>query len=222
MGQLALMAIGTGISFISSMQQASAQEDYGKAQQDIANRQAENARVIAERNAVIRSDEAKYAGARGREQAVQEEAVALKRARETRRQTDQRVSGARAAAGASGGGGSSVFDLIDDIVETGELNAGMDLFEGRSRASLLRSEAGLVEYEGTRDAEMIRYGGATDSSLIRSQGSLARFDSNIKASATRSSAYADLFSGGMDISSKYKPKAETIRWNQGGSSYWYR
>lgn len=218
-----ISAAGAGMSFISSMQQASAMEDQGKAQQEIYNLQAKNAQTVAERNAMIRADEAKYSSARDREQAIQEEAVGLKRAKETRRQTDLQISKGRAAAGASGGGVTdpTVLDMIDDVFETGELNARNELFEGQSRASLLRSEAGLTDYMGERDSEMIRYGGATDSNLLTAQGGLARYEGKASASAKRGEAVGTLFDGMSSIATKYKPKDLNAGYIPGQSSRWY-
>lgn len=220
---IALMAIGTGLSVFSQMQQASAAEEQGRAQQEIYNMQARNTQAVAERNALIRADEAKYAATRKKEQAVQEEAVGLKRAKETRRQTALRLSSAAATAAASGAGGNdpTVAGLFDDLIETGELNARTELYEGQSAASMLRSDAGLTEYMGERDAEMIRYGGQSESSLMRYQGGVAGYEGKATAQAKRTAAAGSLFEGMSNIATKYKPKMETINWNQGGSSSWY-
>lgn len=214
---IGLMIAGTAISAISMMQQASAAEDAGRAQEQAMQIQADNARKVAERNALIRSDEAKFAAARQREQAVQEDAAAIKRAKEVRRQTNIRVSSARAA-GAAGGGAVSdptVLDIIGDIVETGELGAQSEMFEGKSRSSLLRSQAALTEYQGERDAELIKYQGATDSNYLTYQGSVGRYEGDVKASALRTKAATTAMEGASSIAGKYAPKGEAISWNSG-------
>lgn len=221
-----LTAVGTGVSFLSQMQQASALEEQGAAQQAIYNMQAKNAQTIAERNALIRADEAKYSSARQREQAVQEEAAGLKRAKEVRRQTELRISSGRAAAGASGGGVTdpTVLDLIDNVLETGELNAKTELFGGQAQASLLRSQADLTDYMGERDAEMIRYGGATDANLLTAQGGMSKYEGEMKASSTRSAAVGTLFDGASDVATKYKPKlsgSSTYYPSSGTTVNWY-
>ncbi len=221
---MTMMAIGTGVSFLSQMSQASAMEDQAAAQQQIYNLQAKNAQTIAERNALIRSDEAKYASARQREQAIQEEAAGLKRAKEVRRQTDLRISAGRAAAGASGGGVTdpTILDLIDGSFETGELNARTELFEGQSQASLMRSQADLTDYMGERDAEMIRYGGATDANLLTAQGSMAKYEGDVKASGQRMEAVGTLFDGATSVATKYKPKGyNSMTGSMGASSSYF-
>lgn len=212
-----LMAIGTAVTAFSTIKSGMDAATMGEAQQEIHNMQAENANKVAERNALIRSDEAKYKAARQREDATQADAEAQRKAKEIRRQTDIRVSNARAAAGGSGAGATdpTALDTYGDLEGDGEFNALTALYEGNSRSSLLRSQANLTEYQGNQDAEMIRYGGQTDSDLMRYRGEVSAFEGNQKQSQSYYDAVGTGLSGAgkiaqyessQSIANKYKPK----------------
>lgn len=212
-----LMAIGSAVTAFSTIKSGMDAAAMGEAQQEIYNMQAQNAQKVADRNALIRSDEAKYNAERQREEAIQEGAASQRRAKEIRRQTNLKVSSAKARAGASGAGATdpTALDIYSDLEGDGEYNALTALYEGNSRASLLRSQANLTEYQGAQDAEMIRYGGQTDSDLMRYRGEVSAFEGNQKKSQSYLSAAGTGFSsagkiaeyeGSRSIENKYKPK----------------
>lgn len=223
MGALAVPLQIASVAFtaFSSFQAAGAAEEQGKAQQAIYNMQAQNARTVAERNALIATDEANYSAANQRVQAGQEQSSSQRAAQEHRRQTTLAASSARAKAAASGGGAldPTVLDEIGNIEGFGEFTALTDLYEGNSTAGLLRDQAGLTEYQGKRNAEIIKYGGASDANLLNYQGQVASFDAKQKAQSARTSAIGTIFEGGTNIATKYAPK-NYIDWNQGGRTYY--
>ena len=182
----------------------------GQAADEVAKMQAQNAQVVADRNALIARDQANYSAARQREQAGQEEAASQRAAQIKREQTKVNISNARAEAGASGAGvyDPTMLDITGDIAGKGELDALTSLYEGKSAASILRSQAGLTEYEGRNKSDMLLYQGAQDASLIRYQGKVAKQKSYMDAAATAI--------GGMSsVAGKYAPKSET--WASGQS-----
>lgn len=218
-----LMAAGTVLSAVGEIQAGQAAAAQGKAQQQIYDMQAANARAVAERNAQIAEDQSKYAAARDREQAGQEEAASQRAAKEKRRQTDIAISNVRAEAGASGAGvyDPTVLDIIGDVTEIGEYDALTSLYEGKSAASILRSKAALSEYEGRTQAGMIRYGGETNAQLLTYQGETARYEGNLAKQQSYMKAASTAIGGGANIASKYAPAKLNSGYIPGQSSRYY-
>lgn len=207
----ALSVASTAFAVVSQIQQGNIAEEQAKAQQQAYEMQAHNAQVVAERNALIAEDQAKYAAARDREQAGQEEAASQRAAKIKRKETELKISSARATAGASGAGAydPTVLDEIGNIAGAGEFDALTAMYEGKSASSLLRSQAALTEYQGKTQADMIRYGGATDASLLTYQGQNAAYGGAVAKQQAYSNAIGTAIGGASDayeISQKYSPK----------------
>lgn len=199
--------IGTAISAFSTMQQGSQAEEAAKAQQAVYDMQARNTQVVAERNALIREDEAEYNAARLEEEAGSTKAAGIRKSKEIRRLTDLKASAARARQGV---GDPTSLSIIGDITGDGEFNALTALYEGNSAASLLRSQAGLTRFTGGQDAQMIRYGGTSRADLLRYEGEVTAFKGEQAKSSSLAKAGGQLFSGVTSVASKYPPKPKLI------------
>jgi hypothetical protein len=220
MATVALLAVGTAITLFSGFKQASAMEKQGKQQQQIANMQAEQTRKVAERNALIIRDQAKFTAGAQTEKAKAEQASAQRAFLEQRRQTRLAQSRAKAAAGASGGGvgDPTALDIYGGLAQEGDFAAQTALFEGDSAASLLTSQAALTLYEGEQRAGMTEFGGAQQSDLLQFEGASAKYAADAKASSTRMKAVGDAASSvaSSSLMSKYAPATATT-----GGKYGY-
>lgn len=227
-----ISAASTVFSFISGMQDASAQEDYARQQQAIYEMQARNAQVVAERNAQIITDQANYQAALQEQQAGQERSASQRDAMEERRRRDLALSRARAVGAASSGDtlDPTSLNISGDIYSAGELNALNALWSGESAATGLETQAGLTRYQGETNADMTRYGGAVDSQLLNYQGAVTGYQGKQAASATRLNTFVNTAGSlaSSDLLNKYAPykpgvsptqrlsSGETIRWNTYG------
>ena len=216
MGITTLISVAsTAFSFFGGMQEASAAEAQAKQQQAIYNMQAQQAQVVAERNALIMEDQAKYEAAQMEAQGKSEQATAQRAAIEERRRKRVVQSKAQMLSASSGAGAldPGALDIVGDLEGEGEYNALAALYSGESAASALRSGATLRRYEGTEGAKMTRYGGLAEAQLLKYQGDVARSQGKMQASQARMSAYGSLAKGATSLSSKYAPKTESINWN---------
>lgn len=221
----------TAFGFIGGMQEASAQEAYGRQQQAIAEMQARNAKVVAERNAQIIRDQSEYAARSQEVQAGQERATAQREAMMKRRERDLVMSRARAV-GASSSGDTldpTALNLTGDLYETGEMNGLNALWSGDSLATTLESKAGLTRYEGETDAEMTRYGGNVDSQLLKYQGAVQNYQGQTAASSSRMKSFGTAFGGLASVKdapwnkyNTYKPGISPSQYVGGdvGTIYW--
>lgn len=125
--------VGTGLSAISSITGARAQEAQAKSQQNMLNYKAEQARV----------------------QAGQQRAASQRTAAEQRRRAAIVSSNARAAAATSGGSVSdpTVQNIIGNIEGEGEYRALTSLYQGEDAARGMETQANLWNYEGDQYAQ---------------------------------------------------------------------
>lgn len=202
------------------MQDASAQEEFGKQQQAILDMQARNAKAVAERNAQIQLDQANYEAARLREQGGQETAKSQREAEILRRQKKlaQSTAIARGAANSGDTLDPTSLDIYSGLEGEGEYNALSALYEGKSAGAFYNTSANLKEYEGKTTSDMTLYGGQTEAQLLRAQGATAAYEGSLRANSARRNAAGSIFSGGSSLLDKYAPKKNTIYWNQGGTS----
>lgn len=215
-----LMIATTALSVVSQMQAGRAAEAQAEQQANIYRQQAETTQKIAEYNAQMAEDEASYEAARLREQSIEEEAAGIREAKEKRRQTRLAASTARAKAGTATD--PTVMDIIGDIFEQGEYGAKTSLYEGKSAASLLRSQANLTEYQGQQEAEMARYEGAQKASLYGHQAGTALYEGATAKQQGYTSAVGTVLEGASNIASKYAP--DDIQWSDGTTTKtgkWY-
>lgn len=77
-----------------------------------------------------------------------ENALAQREAQERRRQSDLRISRAKAVAAASGGGQD--YSLLGDLEEEGELNALNSLWEGQEAAKGRQVQAASARFSGAQ------------------------------------------------------------------------
>ena len=185
----ALAGAGLALTVFSGFQQASAMEAQGRRQQEIAAQQAEQTRLVAERNALITQQNAEARAKELKRKAGQEQAASQRKMIEARRQGNLRLSRARAVAGASGAGVAdpTALDIYGGIAQETDFQAGTALFEGESAANLLRTQAAVTIYEGERKSEMLLYEGAQQADLATYQGQMANFSAQSQASAKRMS-----------------------------------
>jgi len=186
----ALAVVSPIMTVFSGFQEASAIEKQGKRQQEMANLQAQHTRDVAERNALIATDQAAYKAERLKTEAIQEQAIAQRSFIEKRRQSRLAESRAVAVAGASGGGvgDPTVLNIISELAGEGEFGAQSALFEGESAASLLNTEAALALYEGEQRSTNILYSGSEQAGLKEYEGASARYSSKVSARDTRIAA----------------------------------
>jgi len=221
MATVAMMAVGTVVSLFSGMQQASAIEQQGKQQQQIAAMQAEQTRLVAERNALIITDSAKHRAGQQTTLAGQERASSQRAFLEQRRQTALAVSRAKAVSGASGGGvgDPTSLDIYGGIVQEGEFGAQTALFEGESAASLLTSQAALTLYEGEQKAAMTHFSGSQQADLIQYQGDNALYSSKVSAKNTRTAAIGKAAVSAGNMMAKYDPSTSTGSYSTGSETW---
>lgn len=201
----------TAFSFISSMNEASNQKSMAAAQQRIYDMQAQNAQTVANRNAMIVNDRAKYDAANLKIQGGQEQASGQRAAIEQSRRAGLMRSAAIAEAGGTGGGAldPTVLDIMGQIGEKGQYNYDTALYEGNAKANIDTNQATLDIFQGKQQSDMIKYGGASDASMLTYKGDVAKYEGAIQSQATQMKAFGGLFEGGMDIASKYAPKTYT-------------
>ncbi len=208
---IALIVASTAFTAFSGMEQASAQKSASAAQQQIADMQAQNAQTVANRNALITTDNANADAAAQRVQAGQEQASAEGKAIEQDRQTKLMQSAAIAQAGGTGGDAldPTVLDIMGTIGQRGAYNEKSALYEGDANANLLNNQATLTQFQGKQQADMIKYGGDTQANLDRYQGDVANYEGAIQSQATQLKSYGSIFEGGTSIASKYAPPKST-------------
>lgn len=172
-----MLAIGgTVLSAAGAVQQGLAANANSKAQQQMLNSRAAQADLKAN----------------------DERALSQRRAGEDRRQAQLKSSRAMAVAAAGGGAtfDPSIINLMGDLAAEGEYNAGIETFEGETRARDLEFGADLDRFEGEQ---------------ARSAGKSAKRAGFIKAGST-------ILMNGSSLASKYGGGAtETIHWNDGTS-----
>lgn len=117
-----------------------------------------------------------------RSNAGQQQAASQRTAIADTQQATLAASKLIAAAGAGGGSGPQIQRLVADILAKGSYNAHMDIYNGEERARQLRADANATTYQGT----------------------LARIGSENKATALRTSATGDLFTGAGQTFSMYQ------------------
>ena len=210
----ALAVVSPIMTLFAGMQQASAQEKQGQRQQQIANQQAEQTRLVAERNALVVTQQAEHKATGLKAQGIQEQASAQRGFIEQRRQTRLQQSRAIAVAGASGGGvgDPTTLDVYGGIAQEGQFAAETALFEGDSAASLLNSQAALALYEGEQNSTNILYGGESQASLTEYGGAMSAYEGKVKASNTRTAAIASAATqGAKTLAGKYAPSGSQSR-----------
>lgn len=123
-----IKVIGTVLSVVSSLRSASIAEAQAKSYNQIA----------------------AFEAAQLEQQAQEEQAVAQRKAHENLRKSRLMQSRALAIAASSGGGAMdpTVVKIIADLAGEGSYRAGMDLYEGESRARSLKMGAQARRLEG--------------------------------------------------------------------------
>lgn len=213
----ALPYISAGMTALSAVQsiqggnaQAAAIKAAGRDQQTIANYQA----GLAEREGVVRQNEAKYRADQGKVLAGQQRATAQRGAIEQKRRGDLASSKALAMGAASGGTVSDFYGTIAGIGAESEYAQMASLFEGEDSARGLESQAALDLYEGD---EAIRTSKANAAGM-RAGGEMAMSTAKTNASSAKRAGYQSAMSsvgsfmtsyGGSSLMNKYAPATET-------------
>jgi len=179
---IGLMVVSTALTAASAIQQGNAADVQAQAQQQMLNSRALQADMKAN----------------------EERALTQRSANEERRQAELSTSRAQALTAASGGStlDPSIVNLMGDLAAEGDYNAGIETFQGESRARDLEFGAELDRYSGVQE---------------RKAGKAARKAGFLKAGAT-------VLKGGSSMYSKYGSGAgsEKIYWNDGTSGNYTR
>lgn len=113
--------------------------------------------------AAAQETSANYQAASMRQNAIQEEAIAQKKAAEVGRQGELMQSKALAQSAAGGGASdSSVVNAIGDLSGQTEYNKLMEIYNGKESAAGLNQGADLSQYEGANAARATRAKGKSD------------------------------------------------------------
>lgn len=229
---LIMTVASTAFTVMGSLSDAANAKASSRAQQNILNMQAAQAKLVSDRNATMLQDQKNYDAAQQESQANSAAATGQRASIEEQRKMRLAQSRAQAVGAASGAGAldPTALNIDSKIAGEGTYNALTQLYAGDTEAQSLKTGAALSRYEGKTGAEMTRYGGAQDAQNLIYQGNVARAEGNMAAQSARMKAAGSLFSGASNMSmmSKYSPtsssapKAGTgwVDWNNGGSTYY--
>ena len=185
----ALPFISAGATVLSGVMSASAQQQQGDAMYRNAllrNQQAEaQAQVLK-----VQADQQRTA-------AIQEQAVAQRKAIEAQRKGSIMASRARAVMAASGGGVDE--KLVNSLIGEGEYGKDVALYEGDERARNLRNQAKYTDY----NADLTRWSGgagvgmaANDRSNLYAKSGMTILGSGLQAGIGLAGKYGPSPSGG--------------------------
>lgn len=195
----ALPFIAAGATVLSGVMSASAQQQQGDSiyrNALLRNQQAEAQAGVLQ----VQADQQRTA-------AIQEQAVAQRKAIEASRKGSIMASRARAVMAASGGGVDE--KLISSLVGEGEYGKDMALYEGDERARNLRNQAKYTDY----NADLTRWSGGAG------VGMAANDRSNLYAKSTMTIIGSGL-QAGIGLAGKYGPDTAAPKYDIG--SDWRR
>jgi hypothetical protein len=194
---IAAQVVGTIVSFVGSMNQASAQEDMANYQAQVQKQQAEASAQVAEAQAA----QLEYQKGQTERAAVAEGAAAQREALVEKHKARLAQSRLSAVVGSSGGGLSdpTIQNLESDISAEGNYRAANALYSGdvSARSLLLQSQL-----QGFDVANLKQSASITRQTGMQAAG-LTRLSGQIEASGTRNKAYSTLLSSGSSLYSKY-------------------
>ena len=197
----------TVFSLVGGLQQAASAEAQASQQQQIFEMQSEQNRLIAERNALILEEQAKFNAANLEIQATAEQALSQRKFLDEKKRKRLALSRVTALSSASGAGAldPTVLNIMGEIEGEGEFNALSALFTGDSLATSLKNQAALTLHTGKQQAELTRFQGRTTSDILQFQGSAAAFEGSSRGAALRTSALTTAATSGVSLLNKYAP-----------------
>lgn len=224
-----LSVASTAFSVVGGFTDAANAKATAEAQQRMYNMQAEQARLVGERNALILEDQKKNEALQQEAAANSAAATGQRAAIEERRKLQLAQSRARAV-GANNTGDTldpTSLDITTTLEGEGTYNALTQLYAGNTEAQSQNYGATLSRYEGATGGAMTRYGAEQDAQNLIYRGNVARAEGSMAATKARIGAMGSLFSGGSSLMSKYAPSAAKttsnvgwVDWNDGGSTYY--